>query len=416
MRPVRSTPAHSTADLAELVCSNSLKSDLPHTASGMLKAEMRELGSVILAAAAVAAVPSGGALAVDRHVFAAEVTSRIVGHPGIQVVREEITEIPDDGPVVIATGPLTSDALAARIGALTGEDALYFYDAASPIINGESINREIAFEAARAGRGIDESRSGGYLNCPLDRETFERFRTELLAAELVPLRAFEEIRHFEGCLPIEEVARRGERTLQFGPMKPVGLSDPRTGRRPYAVVQLRQENLSGSLYSMVAFQTRLKWGEQTRVFRLIPGLEEAEFVRLGVMHRNTFINSPRLLDRTMELRSEVRARAGRRHPAHFAGCITGVEGYVESAATGILAGLNAARAALSLPPAEAPEESMLGALTTYVARGGTGAFQPMNANLGLLPPIDPPIRDKRDRHLALVARGIASVRALVPDL
>lgn len=416
MRPVRRTPAHATGNLAELVCSNSLKSNLPHTAAGMLKQEMRMLGSLVLRAADRAAVPSGGALAVDRELFAEEVTSSIQAHAHITLFREELTEVPDGLPVVIATGPLTSDALAAQIQRITGSQELYFYDAASPIIDADSIDRTIAFEASRYGKGQEEGGAGGYLNCPLNEEEYHRFRNELLAAELVPLKEFEPLKLFEGCLPIEELAKRGERTMAFGPMKPVGLTDPRTGRWPHAVVQLRQENRSATLYSMVAFQTRLKWGDQQRVFRLIPGLENAEFVRLGVMHRNTYIQSPALLERTMALRPEVAERAGRRAPLFFAGCISGVEGYTESAATGILAGLNAARAARGEVQVSLPLEGMIGALTDYISNGPADNFQPMNANLGILPPIEPRPRQKQQRQQAMIDRGLAVMRALAGEL
>jgi methylenetetrahydrofolate--tRNA-(uracil-5-)-methyltransferase len=420
MRPVRSTPAHVTDNLAELVCSNSLKSNLPHTPAGMLKAEMRMLGSLVIRAGDESAVPSGGALAVDRELFAAAITGAIQEHPNITLVRDEVIEVPDDVPVVVATGPLTSDALAAQIGRITGSEDLYFYDAASPIIDAETIDRSIAFEASRWGKGQGENdgapAGSGYLNCPLSEAEYHRFREELLKAELVPLKDFEPIKLFEGCLPIEEMARRGELTMAYGPMKPIGLFDPRTGKRPFAVVQLRQENRSGTLYSMVAFQTRLKWGEQQRIFRMIPGLENAEFVRLGVMHRNTYIHSPELLERTMALRQEVRRRAGRRAPLFFAGCITGVEGYTESAATGILAGLNAARASRGEEPVQLPEQTMIGALTEYIAHGPTDNFQPMNSNLGLLPPVQPPIKNKQQRHQALIDRGLSRMREVARKL
>ena len=411
MRPVRKTPAHKGGDLAELVCSNSLKSNLPHTAAGMLKAEMRILGSLVIGAADRSAVPSGGALSVDRELFAAEITSAIQEHPNITLLREEVTEIPDTLPVVVATGPLTSDALAAQLQRITGSAELYFYDAASPIIDAESIDRTICFEASRYGKGQDDGGAGGYLNCPLSEEEYFAFREALLQAELAPLHDFEPLKLFEGCLPIEELAKRGEKTMAYGPMKPVGLLDPRTGTRPYAVVQLRQENRSATLYSMVAFQTRMKWGEQQRVFRMIPGLQNAEFVRLGVMHRNTYVHSPVLLERTMELRAEVRARTGRAAPLFFAGQITGVEGYTESAAVGILAGMNAARMARGQEPLELPVEGMLGSLTEYIAHGPSDNFQPMNSNLGLLPPLEPHIKNKQQRQLALIERGVSAMRA-----
>lgn len=416
MRPVRPTPAHKTGNLAELVCSNSLKSNLPHTAAGMLKQEMRMLGSLVIAAADRSAVPSGGALSVDRDLFAAEITRAVEEHPDITLLREEVTAIPDGMPVVVATGPLTSDALAAEIQRITGSSELYFYDAASPIIDAETIDRSIAFEASRYGKGQEEGGAGGYLNCPLTEEDYFRFREELLKAELVPLHDFEPLKLFEGCLPIEELARRGERTMAFGPMKPVGLVDPRTGKRPFAVVQLRQENRAATLYSMVAFQTRLKWGDQQRIFRMIPGLQNAEFVRLGVMHRNTYLHSPELLERTMRLRDAVRERAGRSAPLFFAGQMTGVEGYTESAAVGILAGMNAARLARGLEPVELPAEGMIGALTEYIARGPSDNFQPMNSNLGLLPPLDQPIKKKAIRQRALIERGLTAMALLARDL
>ncbi len=416
MRPVRNTPAHKTNNLGELVCSNSLKSNLPHTPAGMLKTEMRMLGSVVVEAADRSAVPSGGALAVDRDLFSQGITQAIEGHPLITLVREEITEIPDGLPVVVATGPLTSDALAAQIQKITGSRELYFYDAASPIIDAETIDRSIAFEASRWGKGQEEGGAGGYLNCPLSEEEYHRLREEILNAELVPLKEFEQIKLFEGCLPIEEMARRGPQTMAYGPMKPIGLTDPRTGKRPYAVVQLRQENAAGTLYSMVAFQTRLKWGEQIRIFRMIPGLANAEFVRLGVMHRNTYIHSPVLLERTMALRDTARESADRQSPLFFAGCITGVEGYTESAATGILAGLNAARAARGQAPLELPYETMLGSLTEYIAHGPEDNFQPMNANLGLLPPLPQHIKNKQARHQALIDRGLARMREFAREL
>jgi methylenetetrahydrofolate--tRNA-(uracil-5-)-methyltransferase len=416
MRPVRNTPAHHTGNLAELVCSNSLKSNLPHTPAGLLKSEMRMLQSLIIAAADQAAVPSGGALAVDRDIFAELITSRIEQHPNITLIRDEVTELPDDVPVIVATGPLTSDALAAEIQRLTSSDELYFYDAAAPIIDADSIDRTIAFEASRYGKGQEEGGAGGYLNCPLNEEEYHAFRNAVLAGELVPLKEFEPIKMFEGCLPIEELARRGELTMAYGPMKPVGLTDPRTGRWPFAAVQLRQENQGGTLYSMVAFQTRLKWGDQQRIFRMIPGLENAEFVRLGVMHRNTYVHSPALLERTLALREAVREAAGRRAPIFFAGCISGVEGYTESAATGLLAGLNAARSARGEELVELPVETMIGALTQYIAHGPEDNFQPMNSNLGLLPPLSHPIRDKRRRHDALIQRGLAAMREVAIGL
>lgn len=416
MRPVKQTPAHHTGNLAELVCSNSLKSNLPHTPAGLLKSEMRLLGSLVIAAADKAAVPSGGALSVDRDIFAQEITAAIEAHPNITLIREELTEIPDDVPVVVATGPLTSDALAVEIQRLTSANELYFYDAAAPIIDADTIDRSIVFEASRYGKGQEEGTVGGYLNCPLNEAEYWAFRTAILEAELVPLKEFEPLKMFEGCLPIEELAKRGELTMAYGPMKPVGLRDPRTDQRPFGVVQLRQENQGATLYSMVAFQTRMKWGDQQRVFRMIPGLENAEFVRLGVMHRNTYIHSPVLLERTLALRDAVRESAGRRAPIFFAGCISGVEGYSESAATGILAGLNAARAARGDALVTVPLESMIGSLAGYISQGPADNFQPMNSNLGLLPPIEPHIRDKRRRHDALLQRGLETMRRLATEL
>ncbi len=413
MRPKRGTPAHRTGDLAELVCSNSLQSALPHTAAGMLKEEMSLMGSLILRSAHASAVPSGGALSVDRDLFAAAVTAGIEDHPRITLIREELTEIPDDVPVVIATGPLTSDTLAIQIQQLTGAGELYFYDAASPIIDAETINRDIVFEASRYDKSREEAGSGGYLNCPLSREEYDAFRAAILEGELVPLKDFEPLKLFEGCLPIEELARRGERTMAFGPMKPVGLTDPRTGRRPHAVVQLRQENQSATLYSMVAFQTRLKWGDQQRIFRMIPGLEAAEFVRLGVMHRNTYLHSPVLLEQTLALRTQIAAAAQRRAPVYFAGQMTGVEGYTESAATGLIAGWNAARAVKGLEAVAPPRETMIGSLLDYISAGPADNFQPMNSNMGILPPIEPHIRQKQQRHQAMIDRGLAAARAFV---
>jgi methylenetetrahydrofolate--tRNA-(uracil-5-)-methyltransferase len=404
MRPVRRTPAHKTGDLAELVCSNSLKSNLPSTPAGLLKEEMRRLGSLVIDAADRSAVPSGGALSVDREKFAAQITGAIEGERRIELVRAEAPLIPEDVPVIVATGPLTSDDLATDIHRILGREQLYFYDAASPIIDAETIDRTIVFEASRYDKG-----DGGYLNCPLTEAEYHAFREELLKAELVPLKEFEPVKLFEGCLPIEEMAKRGERTMAWGPMKPVGLTDPRTGERPFAVVQLRQENLGGTLYSMVAFQTRLTWPEQRRIFRMIPGLAHAEFVRLGVMHRNTYICSPELLEPTMALRREVRERAGRRAPVFFAGQITGVEGYTESAATGILAGINAARTVRGEPLFVLPPETMIGALCDYISHGPADNFQPMNANFGLLPPMVPHVPKKEERHEALLDRARATL-------
>jgi methylenetetrahydrofolate--tRNA-(uracil-5-)-methyltransferase len=403
MRPVRRTPAHKTGDLAELVCSNSLKSNLLSTPAGLLKEEMRRLGSLVIAAADASAVPSGGALSVDREQFARHITGAIEADPRIELRREEVPRIPDDCPTIVATGPLTSDDLAADIQGILQREQLYFYDAASPIIDAESIDRSIAFEASRYGKG-----DGGYLNCPLSEAEYHAVRSELLAAEKVPLKDFEPVKLFEGCLPIEEMAARGELTMAYGPMKPVGLIDPRTGKQPFAVVQLRQENRGATLYSMVAFQTRLTWPEQRRIFRMIPGLENAEFVRLGVMHRNTYICSPELLEPTLALRAATAASAGRRAPLFFAGQIIGVEGYTESAATGILAGANAARLARGEAPLVLPAETMIGALGEYISHGPADNFQPMNANFGLLPPLPERVRKKEERHQRLIDRALAT--------
>ena len=394
MRPHKTTPAHVSDRLAELVCSNSLGSDLPDRASGVLKAELRYLGSLVLACADLTRVPAGGALAVDREAFAAEVSRRVEAHPRIRLLREEVTAIPQ-GPVVISTGPLTSDPLAEAIAQLTGQEHLYFYDALAPIISAESVDMSIAFRASRYGKG-----DADYINCPMTEEEYNRFVDALLAAACIPLRDFEreDARFFEGCLAVEVLAARGRQALAFGPLRPVGLTDPRTGRRPYAVVQLRQDNLAGTLYNLVGFQTNLRYGEQERVFRLIPGLERAEFVRFGHMHRNTFVNAPLLLEPTMAFRG--------RPGLFFAGQITGVEGYVGSVGSGWVAGVNAARFALGQGALELPQETMLGALCHYVSRAEAESFQPMKANFGLMPPLDPPVRNKRKRYQAYAERAL----------
>ena len=401
MRPHKMTPAHVSGRLAELVCSNSLGSDLPDRAAGLLKAELRVLNSLVLACADETRVPAGGALAVDRELFAAAITRRVESHPRVRIVRQEVTDIPD-GPAVIATGPLTSDALAGRIAALTGQDHLYFYDALAPIVGTDSIDMSVAFRASRYGRG-----DADYVNCPMTEEEYGRFVDALIAAERIPLRDFEreDARFFEGCLPVEVLAARGRDALAFGPLRPVGLIDPRTGQRPYAVVQLRQDNLAGTLYNLVGFQTNLRYGEQERVFRLIPGLKQAEFVRFGHMHRNTFINAPRLIEPTMGFRT--------RPDLFFAGQITGVEGYVGSVGSGWVAGVNAARFVLGRDPLVLPETSMLGALCHYVGRADPAAFQPMKANFGLMPPLSPPVRNKRKRYRAYAARALADLQSLI---
>lgn len=389
MRPVKQTPAHRTDQLAEIVCSNSLKSDEPGSAPYLLKEELRRAGSLVMEAAAATRVPAGAALAVDRQLFAEYITAKIEGHPRIQLVREEVTVIPDDAIAIIATGPLSSDALTAEIMKITGSDQLYFYDAIAPIVAADSIDRTVAFAAARYGKGGDD-----YLNCPFDKEEYARFYNALIEAKSVPLQRFEETRWFEACLPIEELARRGVDTLRFGPMKPVGLVDPRIGREPYAAVQLRQENLMADAYSFVGFQNHLRYGEQARVLRLIPGLEQAEFLQFGQIHRNTYICSPRVLAPTMQMRE--------RQNLFFAGQITGVEGYVESVAMGWLAGANAARLAGHQRLIEAPERSAIGALARYVTKAETKNFQPVNITFALLQPLEEQdrrrFRKKRDRH------------------
>jgi methylenetetrahydrofolate--tRNA-(uracil-5-)-methyltransferase len=404
MRPHRTTPAHVSGRLAELVCSNSLGSDLPDRAAGLLKAELRLLGSLVLACADATRVPAGGALAVGREAFAAEVTRRIETHPRIALVREEVQAIPG-GPAVIATGPLTSDVLAGAIAELTGQEQLYFYDALAPIVSAESIDMAVAFRASRYGKG-----DADYVNCPMTEQEYGRFVDALLAAERIPLRDFERenAQFFEGCLAVEVLAARGREALAFGPLRPVGLTDPRTGERPYAVVQLRQDNLAGTLYNLVGFQTNLRYGEQERVFRLIPGLERAEFVRFGHMHRNTFINSPLLLEPTMAFRE--------RPGLFFAGQITGVEGYVGSVGSGWVAGVNAARFVLGWELLELPQTTMLGALCHYVSRAEPESFQPMKANFGLMPPLAPPVRNKRSRYRAYMERALASLESQMSNV
>jgi len=407
MRPRKMTPAHVSGRLAELVCSNSLGSDLPDRAAGVLKAELRYLRSLVLACADETRVPAGGALAVGRERFAAEVTRRVEAHPCITVVREEVAAIPD-GPAIIATGPLTSDALAEAIAALAGQAHLYFYDALAPIVDAGSIDMAVAFRASRYGKG-----DADYINCPMTAEEYERFVAALVAAERIPLRDFEREdagsgepdRFFEGCLAVEVMAERGRDTLAFGPLRPVGLTDPRTGKRPHAVVQLRQGNLAGTLYNLVGFQTNLRYGEQERVFRLIPGLERAEFVRYGQMHRNTFINAPLLLEPTMAFRA--------RPDLFFAGQITGVEGYVGSIGGGWVAGVNAARFVLGQEPLTLPHTTMLGALCHYVSGAEPEKFQPMKANFGLMPPLSPPVRNKRKRYQAYAARALSDLQSQV---
>ena len=402
MRPQKTTGAHVTNRLAELVCSNSFGSKLPDRASGLLKTELDMLRSLLLEAAEEAAVPAGGALAVDRELFAGRVTETIENHPRITIIREEVTVVPDE-PTIVATGPLTSPALALDIARLTGQEYLYFYDALAPIVSADSIDMSIAFRASRYGRG-DEA-EGDYINCPLTKDEYERFVQALLAAERAPLRDFEteDKLFFEGCLPIEQIATRGEDSLAFGPMRPVGLTDPRTGRRPYAVVQLRQDNAAGTLYNLVGFQTNIRWGEQKEILRMIPGLENADFVRMGQMHRNTFMNSPTLLHPTLQFRT--------RDDLFFAGQITGVEGYMGNVATGLVAALNMARHLEGKPLWVIPPATMLGALCHYVTHAEPKHFQPMKANFGILPELAQHVRDKRARYAAYVERATADMRA-----
>jgi methylenetetrahydrofolate--tRNA-(uracil-5-)-methyltransferase len=407
MRPSLQTGAHQTQDLAELVCSNSLGSNLPDRASGLLKSEARMLGSMLIECAESAALPAGGALAVDRELFARLVTERIESHPGIEIIREEVQEIPQS-LCIVASGPLTSPALSKSIAALSEEDHLFFFDAIAPVIHAESINMEIAFRASRYGTG--EQDEGDYINCPLTKDEYYSFVEALLNAERIELRSFEEAiktgvkagHFFEGCLPIEIIAERGLDSLAFGPMRPVGLRDPRTGKRPYAVVQLRQDNLAGSLYNLVGFQTNLRYPEQKRVLRLIPGLESAEFLRYGQMHRNTFIASPRLLRPTLQ-------HIGR-DDLFFAGQITGVEGYMGNIATGLLAGINAARMYRNEEPIILPQTTMLGVLCHYITHSDLKDFQPMKANFGILPPLEGATKTgKRERGKMYAERALADL-------
>ncbi|MCP8969017.1 FADH(2)-oxidizing methylenetetrahydrofolate--tRNA-(uracil(54)-C(5))-methyltransferase TrmFO [Ectobacillus ponti] len=399
MRPVKQTPAHHTDKFAELVCSNSLRANALTNAVGVIKEEMRQLDSVIIRAADECAVPAGGALAVDRHEFAAKVTEYVKNHPNVTVINEEITEIPA-GPTVIATGPLTSKALSEQLKALTGEEYFYFYDAAAPIIEKDSINMEKAYLKSRYDKG-----EAAYINCPMTEEEFNAFYEALIAAEVVPLKEFEKEIYFEGCMPIEVMAQRGRKTMLFGPMKPVGLEDPRTGKRPYAVVQLRQDDAAGTLYNMVGFQTHLKWGAQKEVFRLIPGLEDAEIVRYGVMHRNTFVNSPKLLRPTYQYKE--------RDDLFFAGQMTGVEGYVESAASGLLAGINAARLVQGQDMVTLPPTTAMGSMAHYITATNAKTFQPMNANFGIFEPLEARIKSKQERYEAYATRALETIRNFV---
>ncbi len=416
MRPNVTTPAHTTSHFAELVCSNSLGSQLPDRPSGLLKEEILRMGSMLVECAEATAVPAGGALAVDRDAFSAQVTDRISQHPQIEIIREEMTDIPSF-PTVIASGPLTSARLSDALADLSGKDHLYFFDAISPIVTQESINMESAFRDSRYGRG--EQAEGDYINCPMTNDEYDNFVNALLVAERIALKSFEEAvksgvragahRFFEGCLPVEIIAERGHQSLAFGPMRPVGLTNPRTGRRPHAVVQLRQDNLAATLYNMVGFQTNLKFPEQKRVFQTIPGLEKAEFVRYGQMHRNTFVSAPELMQPTLQFR--------KRADLFFAGQLTGVEGYMGNIATGLLAGWNAARVISGLSPIVLPVTTMLGALCHYVTHASLADFQPMKANFGILPPLAPAVRPKkkRQRAVAYVERALKDLEAFLAE-
>jgi methylenetetrahydrofolate--tRNA-(uracil-5-)-methyltransferase len=390
MRPVRSTPAHRTDRLGELVCTNSFKSEDPANAHGQLKREMRALGSVLLASADAASVPAGSALAVDRALFADAMSAAVEGHPAIELVREEVTELPAD-PAVVATGPLTSDVLSASIRAALGDDGLAFFDAIAPVVHRDSLDESVVFEAGRFGEAAD------YLNCPMSKAEYDAFVAALKAADVYPGHDWEAVPYFEGCLPIEVMAARGEETLRFGPMKPIGLTDPRTGRRPWAVVQLRREDRAGQMWNLVGFQTRLRTGEQARVFRTIPGLAQAEFMRWGSIHRNSYLNFPGRLSPHGALRE--------RPDLIFAGQLTGVEGYTESAASGILAGINLDRVLAGLPPALPPATTMMGALLRYLRESPPERFQPMNSNWGLVDPLAETVRDKQRKRERLAERA-----------
>ena len=404
MRPVRKTPAHVTDNLAELVCSNSLKSNDTFHAPGLLKEEMRILDSLVINAADRSAVPAGMSLSVDRVVFAQNIQTKLQEHPRVRIVREEITSIPEDGINIVATGPLTSEPLAESIRQFTQSPYLYYYDAISPIVDSDSIDRSIVFAASRYGKGTED-----YLNCPLTKDQYDSFYDAVITAEVHPMKEFEKAIFFEGCLPIEELARRGKKTLCFGPMKPVGLTDPVTQRRPFAVVQLRQDNLAASHYNMVGFQTSMRFSEQDRVFRMIPGLEKAEFIRYGWIHRNTYLNAPALLLSSYQTKM---------NPAlFFAGQLSGVEGYVDSAASGLLAGINAARVALGLPVKVPPPHTAMGALANYIANADPNHFQPMNITFGLLDAPDLQIiRDKKQKKEMLATRALNSIRQFAEEI
>ena len=395
MRPVKMTDAHHTEDFAELVYSNSLRGNSLANAVGVLKEEMRRLNSVVITSADETAVPAGGALAVDRHAFSGMVTKKVKEHPLVTVFSEEVTTIPE-GVTIVATGPLTSEPLAEAIKEFNGSNGFYFYDAAAPIIDKSTIDMDKVYLKSRYDKG-----EAAYLNCPMNKEEFEAFRDALLAAEVAPLKEFEQEKFFEGCMPIEVMAARGPKTMLFGPMKPVGLEDPKTGKRPYAVIQLRQDNAVASLYNIVGFQTHLKWGEQKRVFQMIPGLENAEIVRYGVMHRNSFMNSPELLEQTYQSK--------KRSDLFFAGQMTGVEGYVESAASGLLAGRNAVRLIKGEELITLPRETAMGSLAYYITHASGKNFQPMNVNFGLFPEMPERIKDKKTRYEAIANRALEAL-------
>ena len=404
MKPQKMTPAHHSGDFGELVCSNSLRSDQLENAVGLLKEELRRLGSLILSCADATAVEAGGALAVDRHGFAALVTERIKSHPNITLHTGEVTELPAEGEVVVATGPLTSDALAQRLEKLLGEGCdLHFYDAAAPLVSFESVDMDSAFFASRYDKGTPD-----YINCPLTEEEYQRFWEALTTAQEAPVHGFEDSQVFEGCMPVEVMARRGRDTLCYGPLKPRGLRDPRTGKEPFAVVQLRKDNSAGTVYNLVGFQTHLRFPEQKRVFSMIPALHDAEFLRYGVMHRNTYLDSPRLLDRYYRLKSQPRIS--------FAGQMTGVEGYVESTASGFLVGVETARRLAGLPPVDFPRETAIGALGLYISDESVTHFQPMNINFGIIPPLGYKVKGKRNKNAALSQRSLEQIDALQKEI
>lgn len=397
MKPVQYSPAHNLETFAELVCSNSLRSDRIENAVGLLKEEMRLLDSLIMRCADMTRLPAGGALAVDRRGFSETVTRELSNHPNVSIITADVSELPEDGISIIATGPLTSEALSGCISRLTGKERLYFYDAAAPIVTYESINMEKAFRASRYGKGSDD-----YINCPMDKEQYDLFQNQLIKAEVVPIKVFEKEILFSGCMPVESMAQKGHDTMRFGPLKPVGLMDPRTGMEPHAVVQLRQDNTEGTLYNIVGFQTHLRWPEQMRVFRLIPGLENAEFARYGVMHRNTYINSPGLLDATFQMIS--------RPNVYFAGQITGVEGYIESAASGLTAGINAAYQCMGKDKLAFSPETAIGSLAAYISGNAMSKFQPMNVSFGLMKPPAVKFKSKKEKYLAMAENALEHIR------